>query len=81
MQNYKLTIAYDGTRYDGWQRQGNTENTVEGKLERVLGELTGRRAALCFRRRAHRRGRTRTRAGGERAARHRADAARDPGLL
>lgn len=46
MQNYKLTIAYDGTRYDGWQRQGNTENTVEGKLERVLGELTGRRAEV-----------------------------------
>lgn len=35
-RNIKLTIAYDGTRYNGWQRQGNTENTIQGKLERVL---------------------------------------------
>lgn len=46
MQNYKLTVAYEGTRYDGWQRQGNTERTIQGKLERVLGELTGRRAEV-----------------------------------
>ena len=23
-QNYKFTIAYDGTRYSGWQSQGNS---------------------------------------------------------
>ena len=27
MRTYKLTIAYDGTAYQGWQRQANTENT------------------------------------------------------
>ena len=39
--NYKLTIQYDGTRYDGWQRQGNTDNTIQGKLEGVLSRLVG----------------------------------------
>lgn len=37
--NYKLTIQYDGSRYDGWQRQGNTDNTIQGKLEGVLSRL------------------------------------------
>lgn len=39
--NYKLTIQYDGSRYDGWQRQGNTDNTIQGKLEAVLSRLAG----------------------------------------
>lgn len=38
--NYKLTIQYDGTRYDGWQRLGDSDNTVQGKLETVLSRLT-----------------------------------------
>lgn len=40
--NYKLTLAYDGTRYDGWQKQGNTSNTIQGKLETLLTRLDGR---------------------------------------
>ena len=39
--NYKLTIQYDGSRYDGWQKQGNTTNTIQGKLEGVLSRLVG----------------------------------------
>ncbi|MDD4113558.1 MAG: tRNA pseudouridine(38-40) synthase TruA [Herbinix sp.] len=39
MPNYRLTIQYDGGRYKGWQKLGNTENTIQGKLERVLAEL------------------------------------------
>lgn len=39
--NYKLTIQYDGSRYDGWQRQGNTDNTIQGKIEGVLSRLVG----------------------------------------
>lgn len=39
--NCKLTIQYDGTRYDGWQKQGNTGNTIQGKLEGVLSRLAG----------------------------------------
>ncbi len=41
MQNYKLTIRYDGTRYNGWQRQGNTENTIQGKLNEIIGRYLG----------------------------------------
>ena len=32
--NYIIWLSYDGTRYDGWQKQGNTEKTIQGKLER-----------------------------------------------
>lgn len=39
--NYKLTIQYDGTRYDGWQRQGNTDDTLQGRLEGVLSRMVG----------------------------------------
>mgnify|MGYP000801570386 CR=1 FL=1 len=39
-QNYRLTIAYDGTRFFGWERQPG-KDTVQGKLETVLGELQG----------------------------------------
>lgn len=41
MQNYKLTIQYDGTRYNGWQRQGNTDNTIQGKLNELIGKYLG----------------------------------------
>lgn len=34
--NYKLIIAYDGTRYKGWQRLKDNENTIQGKIESVL---------------------------------------------
>lgn len=40
-QNYKMTLQYEGTRYDGWQKQGNTQNTIQGRLEAVLGRLAG----------------------------------------
>ena len=39
--NYKLTIQYDGTRYNGWQRLGDTGDTIQGKLEGVLSRLAG----------------------------------------
>lgn len=41
MKNYKLTIQYDGSRYSGWQVQGNTENTIQGKLQSVLSRMDG----------------------------------------
>ena len=40
--NYKLTIEYDGSRYDGWQRQTKTEQTIQGKIENVLSRRIGR---------------------------------------
>ncbi len=27
--NYKMILAYDGTRYNGWQKQGNTDRTIQ----------------------------------------------------
>lgn len=40
-KNIRLTLEYDGSRYDGWQKQGNTDNTIQGKLEAVLFKWTG----------------------------------------
>ena len=34
-------VEYDGSRYDGWQRQAGNDNTIQGKLERVLEKMTG----------------------------------------
>ncbi len=42
MRNIKIVLQYDGSRYDGWQKQGNTDNTVQGKLEAVLERMCGR---------------------------------------
>ena len=39
--NYKMIIAYDGTRYYGWEHQPNTDMTIQGKLESVLSQMTG----------------------------------------
>lgn len=34
--NYMMVMEYDGTRYNGWQKQHNTDNTIQGKLESIL---------------------------------------------
>lgn len=39
MRNVRLDICYDGTRYRGWQRLANTENTIQEKLERTLSRI------------------------------------------
>src|SRR5690554_3569378 len=36
MRNIKITVEYDGTNYRGWQRQKNTSETVQEKLEEAL---------------------------------------------
>ena len=41
MKNYKLTLCYDGSRYSGWQKQGNTGNTIQEKIEALLTRLLG----------------------------------------
>ena len=41
MKNYKVTLMYDGSRYDGWQRQGNTANTIQGRIEQLLSKNFG----------------------------------------
>lgn len=39
-RNIKLILKYDGTKYHGWQKQGNTEKTIQGKLEQLLSRMT-----------------------------------------
>ncbi|EOH95158.1 tRNA pseudouridine(38-40) synthase [Enterococcus haemoperoxidus ATCC BAA-382] len=40
MRNIKLTIEYDGTRYLGWQRLGDSDKTIQGKIENILTQIT-----------------------------------------
>ena len=39
-RRFRLTVAYDGTAYCGWQVQPQVR-TIEGELNRCLSELTG----------------------------------------
>ena len=39
MRNIRLDICYEGTRYRGWQRLGNSDNTIQGKLEQALSRI------------------------------------------
>ena len=41
MRNIRLKISYDGSRYQGWQRQQATDMTIQGKIEAVLSKMTG----------------------------------------
>ncbi|GFI22075.1 tRNA pseudouridine synthase A [Lachnospiraceae bacterium] len=41
MRNFKITIQYEGTRFQGWQRQDSTYNTIQGKFEAILAKMTG----------------------------------------
>jgi tRNA pseudouridine38-40 synthase len=41
MPTYKLTLEYEGTRYSGWQAQGNTQKTIQGHLLRAAREVLG----------------------------------------
>lgn len=41
MKNYRMLIQYDGTRYNGWQKQGDTDNTIQFKIESILERMTG----------------------------------------
>ena len=42
MKNFKITVQYDGTKYNGWQRQGNTKNTIQERFENVLSRMCGK---------------------------------------
>ena len=39
MKHFRITLQYDGSRYDGWQKQGNTDNTIQGRVETMLSKL------------------------------------------
>lgn len=46
MKNIKLIISYDGTRYNGWQKQGNTKNTIQEKMEETISRIVGEKIEL-----------------------------------
>lgn len=39
--NYKIVLEYEGTRYNGWQRQTSTPNTIQGIIEDAIYKATG----------------------------------------
>lgn len=39
MQNYKITVSYDGTRYSGWESHSSNDMTIQGRIENVLTRL------------------------------------------
>lgn len=41
MRNVRLDICYDGSKYKGWQRLANSDNTIQYKLETALSRILG----------------------------------------
>lgn len=41
MRNFRIVLQYEGTRYQGWQKQESTDNTIQGKLENILTKMVG----------------------------------------
>ena len=41
MRNIKMVIEYDGSNFKGCQKLKDNQNTIQGKLEAVLSQLTG----------------------------------------
>ena len=46
MRNIKVILQYEGTRYQGWQRQDGTGNTIQGKLETLLTKMCGKKVEV-----------------------------------
>lgn len=41
MENHKIILQYEGTRYNGWQKNKNAPNTIQDLLEKIIGNITG----------------------------------------
>lgn len=41
-----MTIEYDGGRYLGWQRLGDSDKTIQGKIETILSAMTGEKTEV-----------------------------------
>jgi tRNA pseudouridine38-40 synthase len=46
VRHIKLTLGYDGTDFHGWQAQPGLP-TIQGEVERVLGEIEGKPVAVA----------------------------------
>ena len=45
MRNIKLTIEYDGKKFNGWQKQPDKLN-IQGEIENAIKEITGEEIEL-----------------------------------
>lgn len=45
-ENFKIILQYEGTRYQGWQKQESTENTIQGKIENLLSRMCGTKVEI-----------------------------------
>lgn len=45
-RNIRLKVTYEGTRYQGWQKQETSDNTIQGKLERLISRMCGEEIAV-----------------------------------
>ena len=45
MRNIKLTIEYDGKKFNGWQRQPTKPN-IQGSIEDAIFEILGEEVSL-----------------------------------
>lgn len=45
MRNIKLTIEYDGSGFNGWQKQPNKLN-IQGEIERAIEAITNEKVDL-----------------------------------
>lgn len=46
MSNYRIVLQYEGTKYQGWQKQTSSDNTIQGKLEAILTKLDGEEVSV-----------------------------------
>lgn len=46
MRNIRILLQYEGTRYQGWQKQQSTDNTIQSKLENLLEKMCGEPVAI-----------------------------------
>lgn len=47
MRNIKITVEYEGSNYSGWQRQKNSRDTIQEKIENALWEITGEKISVA----------------------------------
>lgn len=45
-RNIRIKVAYEGTRYQGWQKQETRDNTIQGKLEALISRMCEEEIAI-----------------------------------
>lgn len=46
MKNYKIVVMYDGSHFNGWQNQGNTENTIQNNIEIAIKNVINEKVEI-----------------------------------